>query len=227
MPQFTENQIWLQPKPSRAERRIPRKSYSTFVGELTFGEEHGQGQTVAFESLLEHNVCLIAIYRPDVIDVREQVKVTYTKANGRTGNHFFDFVVTEKGSRKTALIVKPFYKTARFVFRDTVSRIAAAAAPSVVDRVVVVTERMVEAERLARVEQFHSCRFAQPEIDAELAHVVKRFDGMSTIRDFLERNGLGRDGFHAVIRMVRFNILEAIDPGMLTMSSYIQSSRSI
>ncbi|MFT7145583.1 MAG: hypothetical protein ACJASZ_000452 [Yoonia sp.] len=41
-----------RPKPSRAERKIPRKSKNHFVGELTFGEEFGQEQTVAFESLL-------------------------------------------------------------------------------------------------------------------------------------------------------------------------------
>ena len=109
MSQNLEDKIWLPPKPSRAERKIPRKSKNHFVGELTFGEELGQGQAIGFESLLEHNICLIRIYHPGVIDVREQVKTVYLKANGRVGNHFIDFVTTEEGRRRTGIIVKPQY----------------------------------------------------------------------------------------------------------------------
>jgi hypothetical protein len=91
------NEIWLAPKPSRAERNIPRKSNNHFLGELTFGEELGQGQVIGFESLLEHNICLVGIYRPGVVDIREQVRTAYLDANGRTGDHFIDYVATEDG----------------------------------------------------------------------------------------------------------------------------------
>jgi len=94
---------WLAPKPSRAQRTIPRKSKNHFVGALTFGEELGQGQVLGFESMLEHNIGLVSIYAPGVIDVREQVRVVYVKANGKTTDHFIDFVTVEKRGRRTAL----------------------------------------------------------------------------------------------------------------------------
>jgi hypothetical protein len=56
---------------------------------LTFGEEKGQGQCLGFESKLEHDIALIAIYRSGVTDVREQVKVVYNRIDGRPANHFF------------------------------------------------------------------------------------------------------------------------------------------
>jgi hypothetical protein len=220
-----DNGVWLAPKPSRAERKIPRKSSHHFVGELTFGEEKGQGQCLGFESKLEHDVALIAIYRNGVTDVREQVKVVYNRIDGRPTNHFFDFVTTENGRRTTALIVKPHDRAIRFKFRDTVSRVAAAAIPSIVDRVTVVTERVLDPDLLARVEQFHSCRFPQPKFDAILAQAATWLVDFCSIKDFLDLTGLGRDGFHGVIRLMRFNALEALQPGMLTMSSLIRGAR--
>jgi hypothetical protein len=225
--QKLEDRIWLPPKPSRAERKIPRKSKNHFVGELTFGEELGQGQTIGFESLLEHNICLIGIYRPGVVDIREQVKTVFSKANGRTGNHFIDYVTIEEGKRRTGIIVKPEYKAVQTKFRDHVSRVAAAAIPSVVDRVVVATERVFDPLRLARVEQFHASRFAQPVFDNAVKRALKNFDGRSSIRDFLEIAGVGTDGFHAVVRMVRFNLLKALVPGLITLSSPIQVPEEI
>lgn len=218
---------WLAPKPSRAQRTIPRKSNNHFVGALTFGEELGQGQVLGFESMLEHNIGLVSIYTPGVIDVREQVRVVYTKANGKTSDHFIDFVTVEKKGRRTALIVKPHYRAVRAKFRDTVARVAAAAIPSVVDRVVVVTERVLDPMKLARVEQFHASRFAQPEFDTMARNALSCFEGILSIREFLAMAGLGTEGFHAVVRMVRFGLLEAIEPGLLKLSSPIQPLRAV
>jgi hypothetical protein len=222
--QKLEDRIWLPPKPSRAERKIPRKSKNHFVGELTFGEELRQGQAIGFESLLEHNICLIGIYRLGVVDIREQVKTDYLKADGRSGNHFIDYVTTEEGKRRTGIVVKPQYKAMQAKFRDHVSRVAAAAIPSVVDRVVVATERALDPLRLARVEQFHASRFAQPAFDDAVKRVLKNFEGRSSIRDFLEMAGVGTDGFNAVVRMVRFNRLKTLFPGLITLSSPIHGS---
>ena len=222
---IVQNKIWQTPKKSRAERKIPRKSNNHFVGELTFGEELGQGQTVGFESKLEHDVGLLAIYSPGVIDLREQVKMIYTKADGRYVPHYIDFITTEQLGRRTALIVKPHFRAIQSKFRDLVSRLASAAIPRVVDRLVVATERVLEPLRLARVEQFHSCRFAQPEFDNILMNEIKHLDGNMKIQDFLNQIGIGNDGFHAVVRMVRFGMLDAPEPGLLKLSSSVQLPR--
>lgn len=213
--------FWLPPKPSRAERPIPKKSSNHFLGELTFGEELGQGQVLTFESFLEHNVALVAIYTPGVIDIREQVKVRYVKANNDVGTHWVDFVTTEKGGRRTAILVKPRRFAQTLSFRDEAARVRAAASPLIADRLVIATERTLLGGKLERAEQYHASRFAQPSLDRGVREVVGNFGGPATIRDFLAYAGLGPDGFHAVIRLVRFGILVAPKPGILTMSSVV------
>ena len=213
--------IWLPPKPSRAERPIPKKSSDHFLGELTFGEELGQGQVLTFESLLEHNVALIAIYTPGVIDIREQVEVKFLKANNDMGTHWVDFVTTEKGGRRTAILVKPRRFAEALSFRDEAARVRAAASPLIADRLVIATERTLSGGNLKRAEQYHASRFAQPALDRLVREVVGNFGGPATIREFLAFAGVGPDGFHATIRLVRFGILMAPTPGVLTMNSVV------
>lgn len=65
---------WQKPRPSRAQRTLPKMSEGHFVITLTFGEEkHGEGQIIGCESLLEYRTALCLIYRPDFADLREQV----------------------------------------------------------------------------------------------------------------------------------------------------------
>lgn len=218
--------IFSPPKPSRAQWPFARKTPNHFVGETTFGEERGQGQTTGFGSKLEHDILLVAIYKPSVVDVREQVKVHFVKANGKVAPHYIDFVSYEKSGRRTAILVKKQSYADRADFQDTASRVAFAAIPLVVDRVVIATERVLERNLMARVEQFHGCRFAQPEIDQRLAEVLPQLSGPSTIRAFVEMAGLGITGFHGVVRMVRFQQLAAPVPGLLSMSSIVQPWRT-
>lgn len=213
--------IWLPPKPSRAERKIPKKSSHHFVGELTFGEEIGQGQVLTFESFLEHNVALVAIYTPGVIDIREQVRVQFVNANGRVGTHYIDFLTTEQGGRRTAILVKPLFRAVKPNFRDMAARVRAAIAPDIADRLVIATERTLWGGKLERAEQYHASRFAQPALDRRVRDAVENFAGPSTIHDFLSFAEVGPDGFHATLRLIRFGILTAPIPGVLTMHSMI------
>lgn len=200
---------------------MPKKSSHHFVGELTFGEEFGQGQILAFESLLEHNVALVAIYTPSVIDIREQVKVQFVNANNRVGTHCIDFVTTEKAGRRTAVLVKPLLKAGKPSFRDMAGRVRSVVTPQIADRLVIATERTLLGGKLERAEQYHASRFAQPALDRRVREAVGEFQGPATIRDFLSFSGVGPDGFHATIRLVRFGIIEAPKPGILTMSSVV------
>lgn len=217
--------IYMAPKPGRAQRPFLRKTPNHFVGELTFGEETGQGQTLGFGSKLEHDVALLAIYWPGVVDVREQVRVDFTKPNGKPGKHFIDYVTTEACGRRTAILVKTQSMGVRAHFRETASRVAEAAIPAVVDRAVIATEAMLDRDLMMRVEQFHSCRFAQPDIDKIVAEAVCDFNGPASIRDFLALAGLDQTGFHAVVRMIRFERLEALEQGLLKLSTLIRRKR--
>ncbi|WP_127902894.1 hypothetical protein [Solirhodobacter olei] len=213
------------PRPSRAARTLPRKSRNHFLGQLTFGEERGQGQCLVFESMLEYNTALQLIYRPGVVDVIDQQgPVVFAKASGKRGTHYLDYVAVERAGRRTGVVVKPAYHAMRPAFRLEVARIAAAATPSVVDRVVIVTERSIDRQRLARYSQFHAARFAQPEYDAALEQVVDRGVDPVSIRDLLLRTGVGPAGFHAALRSIRYGRLQTIEPGLVKMSSIVHST---
>ena len=216
-----EHHCYQPPKPSRAMRPFARKTPNHFVGELTFGEEKGQGQTLGFGSKLEHDIALISIYRPGVIDVCEQVEVSFIKSDGKVARHYIDYIVTEEGQFRTAVLVKKKYVADGAKFQDIAARVALAAIPSVADKVVIATEDILERNLLMRVEQFHSCRFAQPFFDQRLSASLDQIEGETTIREFLGKSGIGYEGFHGVIRLIRFGKIKALAPGLLTLSSPI------
>jgi hypothetical protein len=200
---------WQAPKPSRAKRTIPRKSSNHFVGQMTFGEEAGQGRCLQFESKLEHDTALLLIYRPGVVDVIDQVgPIPLVPSPNEPSEHYFDFVSVEALGRRTGVMVKPKFRTQRRQFQDLAARVRTAAVPSFVDRVVTVTEHEIDPRKLARASLFHYCRFAQPTIDLILATAANDFNGPSTVRGFRHDVGLGDEGFHGAIRLIRRGALQ-------------------
>lgn len=215
------------PLPSRAARKVPKKSSNHFVGQMTFGEERGRGQCLVFESKLEHDVALCLIYRPGVVDVLDQVgPVHYVKVDGRPGRHFLDFVAVEEGGRRTGVVVKPWRHAERTAFRQDVKRVAAAASAGTVDRIVVATERSFSSATLAFRSQLHAARHQQPEFDTVLERAVVDVVEPTTVRDLLERIGLEPQGYHAVLRQIRFGRLRLLDPGLAKMSSLVVATGS-
>jgi hypothetical protein len=195
---------WSPPRPSRASRAVPRKSSNHFLGQMTFGEEGGNGRCLQFESKLEHDVALLLIYHPGVVDVIEQVgPIALAPKGNEPATHFLDFVTVEAEGRRTGVMVKPWFRAQRFQFRDLAVRVRAAAVPGLVDRVVLVTEREVDPHKLARASLFHYCRFAQPLIDMRLSEAAANLAGPMTVRSFCSQAGLGTAGFHGTVRLIR------------------------
>jgi hypothetical protein len=195
---------WQTPRPSRARRTIPRKSSDHFVGQMTFGEEAGQGQCLHFESKLEHDTALLLIYWPGVVDVIDQVgPIPLSPKPDEPSEHYFDFVSVEAMGRRTGVLVKPKFRAQRHQFQDLAARVRAAAVPQFVHRVVTVTEHEIDPHKLARASLFHYCRFAQPSIDQTLAMAANDFQGPSSVRGFCRQAGLNDDGFHGAIRLIR------------------------
>lgn len=215
--------VWKPPRPSRARRTIPRKSSNHFVGQMTFGEESGQGQCLQFESKLEHDTALLLIYRPGVVDVIDQVgPIPLPPRPDEPCEHYFDFVSVEAMGRRTGVMVKPKFRAQRWQFQDLAARVRAAAVPEFVDRVVTVTEHEIDPRKLARASLFHYCRFAQPSVDQALAMAANDFCGPSTVRQFCNQAGLGDDGFHGAIRLIRRGTLQTDVEWPLNLDSVVR-----
>lgn len=215
--------VWQQPRESRARRKIPRKSSNHFVGQMTFGEETGQGQCLQFESKLEHDAALLLIYRPGVVDVIDQVgPVLLPPIPGGPREHYLDFVSVEAMGRRTGVMVKPAFRAERLAFQNLAARVREAAVPRFVDRVVTVTEREIDPRKLARASLFHYCRFPQPWIDQILAEAANDFEGPSTIRRFCHDGGVGDEGFHGAIRLIRRGALQTEVEWPLNLDSIVR-----
>lgn len=191
---------WAPPAPSRARRPIPRSSQGHFVGQLVFGE--GDGQCLGFESLLEYRFAICAIYRPDVIDVEEQIAPVAILPPGATEavDRYLDFRVTFRSGRRFGISVKPSKIARKPTFQYEVRQIAAAAIPRLADKLAVVTEHNICRIELDNAELMHAARFAEPEIDRAIAHFAARMRGPTSVAAITDALDLRGDGLFAVCR---------------------------
>lgn len=198
---------WAPPKPSRARRPIPRSSQGHFVGQLVFGE--GEGQCLGFESLLEYRFAICAIYRPDVVDVEEQLEPVFILPPGATEAvaRYLDFCVTFRNGRRLGISVKPEWFAQGLTFQHEIRQIASAAIPRLVDKVAVVTEHNICRVELDNAELMHAARFAEPEIDTVVARFVSGMRGPASVATISAALDLQGDGLFAVSRALNRQIL--------------------
>jgi hypothetical protein len=193
-----------RPLASRARRKIPKSSRGHFVGELVFNRGE-QRQRLGFASLYEHNAALCFIYRPDFLDIEEQLAaLPYVRPNGKNAVHFFDFRVTFKGGRRVCISVKPERIAQTYQYRATMDCIRQAAIGNICEEVLTVTQRNIDPVELHNAKLFHSARDPEPILDARVKAGLKTIAGPVRICDFLESIELGGVGFRSVARAIRF-----------------------
>jgi len=212
----------LDPAPSRAKRSIPRSSKGHWVGQLVF-DLKGRPQCLGFESLLEYKAALCLIYRPDVVDLEEQIApVSYKRQDGKVTTHHLDFRVTLVQGRRIGIAVKPEAIAKTHDFQSDIRAIRTAAVPTVAHDICVVTERNIHPVTLHNVRLFHAARRPQPEIDAIILEAANSSREPSIIRQFLDQTGLKGVGFHGVARGIRSGAIMHVDGGRITGDSLIR-----
>lgn len=210
-----------RPLASRARRKIPKSSRGHFVGELVFNRgEHRQ--RLGFASLYEHNAALCFIYRPDFLDIEEQLAaLPYVRPNGKNAVHFFDFRVTFKGGRRVCISVKPERIAQTYAYRATIDCIRKAAVGNICEEVLTVTQRNIDPVELHNAKLFHSARDPEPALDARVNAGLKNIQGPVRICDFLENIELGGIGFRSVARAIRFGQAKQFNREKITGRSLI------
>ena len=96
------------PRPSRAERNVPRSSKGHCTAYSFTGS--GSGYVIQAESHLELKVQTVLEATPDVADMREQVKFRYGFSDAPEQMHVFDLVVTLDTGQKIACAIKPEFR---------------------------------------------------------------------------------------------------------------------
>ncbi|MCT4578637.1 hypothetical protein [Donghicola sp.] len=207
--------------PSRAKRPIPRSSKKHFVGQLVFNRgEHRQ--RLGFASLYEHNAALCFIYRPDFLDIEEQLaSLPFVLPNGTKSEHFFDFRVTFRGGRRVCISVKPERIAQTYEYRAKMDCIRQAAIGNICDDVRTVTERNIDPVELHNAKLFHSARDADAEMDARVIAALQMVTSPVRIGKFLAETGLEGKGFRSVARAIRFGQAKLFNREKITGRSLI------
>lgn len=202
--------------PSRAKRSIPNSSRGHFVGELVFNRGN-ERQRLGFASMTEHNAALCFIYRPDFLDIEEQLaSLPFVLPNGKKSVHFFDFRVTIKGGRRVCISVKPERIAQTYGYRAKMDCIKRAAIGNICDDVRTVTERNIDPIELHNAKLFHSARDPQAELDARVIAALQVVTAPVRICDFLNEIGVEGAGFRSVARAIRFGHAKLFNREMIS-----------
>lgn len=199
-----ENHLRKMPAKSRAVRAIPKASKGHFVGELVFNRgDHPQ--RLGFASLHEYRAALCLIYRPDFLDLEEQLAPLYfSLPNGKPSKHFFDFRLTQKGGRRICISVKREWVANTYKYRSLIKCVQEAACGNICDAVITITERNIHPIRLQHAELFHAARDPEPELDQDIIAKLRKHTGPVSINEFLTESKIGGKGFFSVARAIRF-----------------------
>lgn len=208
--------------PPRGHRAITRKSPFHFVGQLTYLNAAGKSQALGFGSLLEYHTAICCIYRPDFLDIEEQLAPIRVRQSGVTATpYWFDFCLTLMSGKRIAVSVKPEEKASQYVFRERMRAVSRIAVQEIVDAVCVITERSIDPVLLANAKLFHAARHPEEVLDAQVAAELVRFETPLPIRDALHQSGIGSAGFWSVVRAIRAGIVQVAQGECITARSVI------
>lgn len=194
----------FNPAPSRAVRPVPKSSKGHFVGSFVFEGVHGP-QRLDYASMTEHNAGMCLIYRPDFLDLEEQLAALhFTLPDGKPSRHFFDFRFTQKGGRRICISVKPERIAVTPGYRAMMAEVKKAAIGNICEAVATITERNIDPVELHNAKLFHDARRPEREIDGMVLEALADVRGPMSINEFLLNIGIGGRGFFSVARAIRF-----------------------
>ncbi len=214
--------------PSRAKRKISRSSKLHFVGELTFLRRDGRSQAVGFGSLREHDTALCCIYRPDFLDIEEQLEKIMVRKTGTVATpYWFDYRLTLTSGRRIAISVKPERKAQTLTYQRTIEAVRAVAVPEIADQVNTITERNIDPTHLANCKLFHAARFPDEALDDRVTEALNQLDQPMPICMALDQAGIGPDGFWSAVRAIRWGDVEVMSRGIIDEHAVIRPLTAI
>lgn len=218
--------IFRPPARSQASRFPAPRSRASSRGVMTVQlPADAHPRHIWFESILEKRAIYLLAARPDTWDLREQPPaIGWTDEQGRSRQHVFDLLLTQRSGRRIAIAVKPARLAERRAFRDELMRIRAATPLSFAQDVVLVTDRSftraqaLDAERLMEFR-----RTPDPDADAAIAALLRDLDTPATIAFLVARSGLEGRGFRAAFRAIFAGLARVVSEGPITPSSQIRA----
>jgi len=194
------------------------------TGQVTMGPD--EGYTVGYDSNTEMKCMLVLLARPNVAGLESQVHFQSLDADGKTGNHFFDFRVLMADGKRVAIMVKSEYRRNQSKVQNELAEIAARVPRSFAHQVVVMTERDIDPVEYFNAEMMHEMRRSDPDADAAARRLLGEIVGAVRVQDLVDAIGLGARGFRAVVRLLRSHELELTLNVRITHEAYVRRRMS-
>lgn len=147
----TRGLIYRTPEPSRATRKIPRRSKASLRGSMVAklpGFE--RPRVLWFESAHEYRFLCQMLVREDVFSIWDQPPaISYVDGRGRKRGHTFDFLVTLQNGERIAVAIKPSIRALSQNFIAELEMVAVSMPKQYADRIVLITEKHIDREAAA------------------------------------------------------------------------------
>lgn len=213
--------------PSRATRQINYRSRASGRGSLVrLRRFDNRLLHLVAESFAEIRCVNLLMARRDVVDIWDQPqRVKFTKANGKTGTHTFDYLVKLTSGRKIAIAVKPATRSQKPDFQHDLARIAQELPTTFADSVLLHTDEDVPPYHAANAARM--CEFVKqpdPVADEAILKVASRTNGRVRLSDFVEMTGLGGRAYRAAHRFLYDGFLAPCQPGLITPAIMVKGS---
>lgn len=211
----------ILPLASRAERNVPLASTAHCTLQSVLGQD--AGTRFQSESLLEYRHKLVLNSRPDIADMREQVRFRYGRLDQR--EVVFDIMVTKTGGRRIVYSVKP---ERRLQSGRHIAEMQAVTwwvlERDFADEVCILTEADLDPVELHNAQIYAAVREADPEVDAAARVLVAGLIGERKLRDLTEDLGQGARGYRALLRLLRDRVLRCLDNARITPEAFVASA---
>ena len=186
------------------------------VGATVFDDGEGCERVVLAESAEEMTCHLCLAAAPDTRSMREQVRIVWEDAEGRTRTHYLDLVVLQRDGRRVGYSIKPAAKIDEAFLREMAEVGAHAVATNVVDDLRVLSAADFDPVTQWNARFLHAVREPDAEADLPAREAVRGLDGTSTLGALADRIGMQGRGFRALVRLVRSGVLGLSDHVRLT-----------
>ncbi|OYU77439.1 MAG: hypothetical protein CFE32_05675 [Alphaproteobacteria bacterium PA3] len=215
---------WAPPKPSRAQKAIPRRGRNHFSVFMTIGDRSGVGgHSSGCGSLGEYHTRIIALAEPDTIDVIEQVgPFPYVDRENVRHGHYLDQLVVKADGRRLAMSDKP-YARVKDEFCEELEQVRNFGVENgSFDELYLVTEYARDPIDLHNAALIRGCRDVDEDVDLRAEKVVADMVGKQTMQTLTDLIDFGPQGFRALVRLIRTGRIRLVNKEKIAFSSLVQ-----
>ena len=191
----------LSPLPSRAMRRIARRSKSSSRGGVVVQlPSWARPRIVYFESKLEQRVLFLLLARGDLTDLWEQPpSIIYWDERGSRRTHYFDFLIQLSSGRRVAIAVKPAKRAMQLDFVKELGCIRSAMHKDFADDLILITDQDFTKAEALNAERYHEFSRSRNEpAFARLKDTIRTIAFPTSVAALSRSLGAGDQSFRTV-----------------------------